>query len=143
VTRVGILAAVVIIVVASIFFGFRKAAREHAKKPSPLEQERPFRKIDPESRKLLVEHIAEARAKRTGDGALPAAYLVTQRAALEAALVKCGKLSAEITIRGEPDVGALVETTDPRACVRETIDGVELAAPLTGGTATLTLAVTP
>ena len=35
-TRVGIVAAVIIIVAASIFFGFRKAAREHAKKPSPL-----------------------------------------------------------------------------------------------------------
>jgi hypothetical protein len=35
VTRVGIVGAVIIIVVASIFFGFRKAAREHANDDRP------------------------------------------------------------------------------------------------------------
>ena len=146
------MAAVIIILVASIFFGFRKVARDHANdkpkarttaKGTPLEDAKPLRKIDPESRKLLVEHIAEASAKRTTDGQLPAAYLTTQRAALEAALKKCGKLVAEVTITGEPDVGALVETSDARACVRDTVDGVELAAPISGGRASIKLDVSP
>lgn len=153
-TRVGLIAAVIIIIVAAIFFGFRKAAREHATKDAPaagaakphpskgtpLEDARPTRKIDPASRKLLLAHIEEARAKRAasaggGGGAtpppaLPAVpelskdYVRTQIKAIVPLMIECyetaladdpklgGKLVMKFSIGGEPDVGGLVETSE-------------------------------
>ncbi len=35
-TRIGIIGAVIIIVLASVFFGFRKAARDHANDDAPV-----------------------------------------------------------------------------------------------------------
>jgi hypothetical protein len=158
VTRIGLVAGVIIIVIASVFFGFRKAMRAAdteaaADKPTaerppamsapaarptakgtPLENARPLRRIDPESRKLLVEELAKARAKRTpvpvaGAPALPAQelsaeYILTQTQAILPLLKECyteaqqddptlaGELSLEIVIGGEPDVGGLVESSE-------------------------------
>jgi hypothetical protein len=154
------MAAVIIIVIASIFFGFRKAAREAANeektkpaapsrapsigvpstskptaKGTPLEEARPLRRIDPESRKLLVEEIAKARSKRApvsiAGGTSPAEqqqlspeYVMTQTQAIMPLLKECytsaledeptlaGQLSLEIVIGGEPDVGGLVESSE-------------------------------
>ena len=161
-TRIGIVAAVIIIVVASIFFGFRKAAREHAdddKTPparasptmsspssssspstskaagTPLEHPRSLRRIDPESRKLLLEHIAAARARRSSapsatPGAAPPPqelskdYIRTQVRELVPLITECytkaleedpklgGKLVVKFAIGGEPDVGGLVESSE-------------------------------
>ena len=154
-------AAVIIIVIASVFFGFRKAARDAANdeekakpvapsrpssidvpstskptaKGTPLENARPLRRIDPESRKLLVAEIAKARAKRAPvsiAGGAPQAeqpqlspeYVLTQTQAIMPLLKECytaaledeptlaGQLSLEIVIGGEPDVGGLVESSE-------------------------------
>jgi hypothetical protein len=90
VTRIGIVGAVIIIVVAAIFFGFRKAAREHARDRAPVAAagtrtapgsatasesatgsgSRPvpaparIRQIDGKTRQQLAAQIASARAKR-------------------------------------------------------------------------------
>ena len=152
------MAAVLIIVVASMFFGFRKAARDHAKdkaaagsssttarrtaKGTPLEDARPLRKIDPESRKLLLEHIAEARAKRTSSGTTGATgttgsgtsnrsrqelskdYIHQQVEAIMPMLHECymkaleqdpklgGSLVVKFWVGGEPDVGGLIESSE-------------------------------
>ena len=164
-TRIGIVAAVIIIVVASVFFGFRKAAREHAdddetppasasptmsspstsSSPSksraagtPLEHPRAVRRIDPESRKLLLAEIAAARARRektntVPPGAPPAPpatqeltkeYIGTQIRELIPLLEECytkaleddpklgGRLLVKFAIGGEPDVGGLVEESE-------------------------------
>lgn len=158
-TRIGIVAGVIIIVIASVFFGFRKAMRATddeapagkpvvpAQPPSmsapassrptakgtPLEEARPLRRIDRESRKLLVEELARARAKRAAvpvAGSAPAAetelspdYILTQTLAIKPLLSECyteaqrqdpalaGQLRIEIVIGGEPDVGGLVESS--------------------------------
>ncbi len=199
-------AAVIIIVIASIFFGFRKAARDAANdekakpaaparpssmdvpssssstkpaaKGTPLEDARPLRRIDPESRKLLVEEIAKARAKRApttavGGGApvdqqLSPEYILTQTQAIMPLLKECytealkddpalaGRLSLEIVIGGEPDVGGLVESSEilegstikhaaMHECLRETMYALELVAPSEGGRYTVrtTMAFTP
>jgi hypothetical protein len=152
VTRVGLIAAVIIIIVASVFFGFRKAAKNaaqdkaaagsarHPSKGTPLEETRSFRKIDPASRKLLLAHIEEARAKRASAGggggggggsspvpalpALPADYIRTQVKAIVPLMIECyetaladdpklaGKLVMKFSLGGEPDVGGLVETSE-------------------------------
>jgi len=93
VARIGIVVGVIVIVGASIFFGFRKAARAPAateqaagssspaasttsastrarpgsnvSADSPLPEARSLRRIDPEARKRLLENIARARARRT------------------------------------------------------------------------------
>ena len=158
-TRVGLVAAVIIIVVASVFFGFRKAAREHAAedaaakvtappkkvdhaKGTPLEHARSLRKIDPESRKLLLAEIEAARAKRVGSPssstspgespALPAMpelplskeYIQQQMRELVPLVTECyteaqkadntlaGKLYVKILIGGEPSIGGLVESSE-------------------------------
>lgn len=150
-TRVGLIAAVIIIIVASVFFGFRKAAKNaaredqavagsakaHPSKGTPLETARPLRKIDPGSRKLLLAHIEEARAKRAvasssggGSSTAPALpelskdYIRTQVKAIVPLMLECyeaalegdpklaGKLVMKFAIGGEPDVGGLVETSE-------------------------------
>ena len=130
-TRVGLVAAVIIIVAASVFFGFRKAAREHAKPPSPLEQDRALRRIDPESRKLLLADIEKA----AGTGTLSAEYVRTSVAALRP-LVCNG--TATLTIVGVPDIGGLVVTCDGPPCICEVTATVEFVAPVAGGRATVT-----
>jgi hypothetical protein len=152
VTRVGLIAAVIIIIVAAVFFGFRKAAKHaahdkaagsakvHPAKGTPLEDARPFRKIDPASRKLLLAHIEEARAKRAasnsgggggGGSSTPPAlpelskdYIRTQVKAIVPLMIECyetalaadpklaGKLVMKFSIGGEPEVGGLVESSE-------------------------------
>ena len=156
-TRIGLVAGVIIILIASVFFGFRKAMRaanQEAAPPraserpasmsapassaqpkkNPLEEPRPLRRIDPESRKLLVEELARARAKRApvpavGGGApaeqqLSPDYILQQTQAIVPLLRECytraqeddptlaGQLALEIEIGGEPDVGGLVESSE-------------------------------
>jgi hypothetical protein len=66
VTRIGIVGAVIIIVVASIFFGFRKAAREHARaaatEPASVAPAR-IRQNEPETRQHL-EHDQRGEIRR-------------------------------------------------------------------------------
>jgi hypothetical protein len=129
VTRVGLIAAVIIIIVASVFFGFRKAARTadrdeaaagkaHPSKGTPLEEARSLRKIDPGSRELLLAHIAEARAKRAaasngggGSSAPPTLpelskdYIRTQVKAIVPLMLEC----YETALEGDPKLaGKLV-----------------------------------
>ena len=132
-TRVGIVAAVIIIVAASIFFGFRKAAREHAKKPSPLEQDRPLRIVDPESRKLLLVDIEKA----AGTQVLAADYVTKSIAALRPLVAKCGKVSVKLELVGAPDIGGLVTTCEGSSCICEIAMTVEFVAPMQGGYATV------
>lgn len=92
-TRVGIVAAVIIIVVAAIFFGFRKAARDHANDDTPVatsaKRSAPaapvtaetaptntgspprVRRIDPTARQKLLDQISTARARRGERGESP------------------------------------------------------------------------
>lgn len=145
------IAAVMIIIAASVFYGFRKAAREDAKPPpNPLAEARAYRKLDPESRRLLVTHLAEARGQREASE-LPHGYVDMNLKAIRPLLQRCneraltGKLVLRLAIVGEPTIGGLVEAVeideqtstakDPvlNACVRAQLAGIELVAPMTGG----------
>ncbi len=72
-TRIGIIAGVIIIVLASIYFGFMKAKREHARDgvaatgsaaPPRGSSTTGVRRIDKQARQHVLDQLADARAKR-------------------------------------------------------------------------------